>query len=140
MAFRSNEYAYKDIKMVLAGRPITGFRDISYTRSRETNKIYAAGDKPHSRTTGNITDEGSVTVLQSELEALVEAAQNAGYDDPTRLVFDITIAYAASVTDRIKTDQLVQCRITEFEKSMTQNDSNMEIELSLDIGEIKYNI
>lgn len=141
-AFNSDEYAWKDLKVVVAGRPVAGLRGIKFKTERTTTDIYASGDEPHTRTKGNKKYTGEMKLLQSEVEALIEAAQQTkGKDaDLTDITFDITVAFAASPTSRIKTHQLVTCDTTDFEMSMEQNDPNMEVTLPLMIGKIKYNV
>ena len=141
-AFNSDEYAWKDIKLVVAGRPVTGFRGVKFKTERTTTDIYASGDNPHTRTKGNKKYTGELVFLQSEMEALIEAAQSLkGKEaDVTDITFDVTVAFAASPTARIKTHQLVTCDITDFEMGMSQNDPNMEVTLPIMIGKILYNV
>jgi hypothetical protein len=140
MAFNSSEYAWADLNIVVAGRPITGFRGLKYKLSRTVTDIYASGVKPHARTKGNKTYTGELVLLQSEYNALEEAAQNLGFEDITDLTFNITAVYGKDPKARIKTDQLLHCDIDEIEKGMSQDDPNMELTLPLKIGDIKFNV
>lgn len=139
--FNSNEYAWKELKIVLAGRPITGCRGIKWKTTRTITPVYASGSKPHTITSGNKMYEGSVKLLQSELEALIESFQlkYGNQADVTDGPFDITCSFMASPTDRIKTHTIVGVRITEFEMGMEQDDPNMEIDLPFKAIDIKYN-
>lgn len=140
MAFNSDEYAWKDLNIVVAGRPVTGFRGLKYKTARTVTDIYASGDKPHARTKGNKTYTGELILLQSEYNALEEAAQALGFEDVTDITFNITSVYGKDPRARIKTDQLLHFDIEEIEKGMKQDDPNMEITLPFKIGQIKYNV
>lgn len=139
-AFNSDEYAWKDLKIFMAGRLLTGFRGLKYKVSRTMTDIYASGDEPHTRTKGNKKRDGEIVLLQSEVQALLLAAiAQFGRDaDLTDLTFDITAAYAVSPTSAIVTHQLITCDIPEFEMGMAQDDPNMEVTLPLMIGKIRF--
>lgn len=141
-AFNSDEYAWRDMKVVMAGRPITGIRGLKFKTTRTTTDIHASGDDAHSRTKGNKGRIGEVKLLQSEIEALLEGAQQdfGSNADLTDITFDIVAAFAKSPTSRIKTHLLQTCDITEFEMGMEQNDPNMEVTLPIMIGRVKYNV
>jgi hypothetical protein len=141
-AFNSDEYAWKDVKIVIAGKPVTGIRGIKFGIERTVTHIFAGGSNAHSRTKGNKIPSGEIKLLQSEAEALLEAAQQLhGPDaDITDISFDVTVAFAASPTSRIKTHSLQTCDVTKLEHAMEQNDSNMEVTLPIMIGRIKYNV
>lgn len=128
--------------MVVNGRPTIKFRAISWTTTRTTTDIYASGDEANTRYKGNKAYTGSITLLQSDIEALIEDAQaqfgpNA---DPTDLTFNVTVAFARTVALPIKTHRLQFCDITEFEMGMEQDDPFMEVELPIMIGKIQYNV
>lgn len=137
MAFKSSEYAWSDMQIVIGGRPITGVVEVSYELERPTTKIFGAGKKAHSRTQGNEEATGEIVLLQSEFEALQEAAGPG--KNITDLEFDIVVHYAKSIEGRQKTDILENCVVTKISKGMKQGDPNMPVKLPLDIGDIKYN-
>ena len=72
--FNTREYEWADINVVMAGRNVTGFRAVSYTSKQEKEALYAKGNKPHSIQRGNKSYEGSISLVQSEYEALKQAA------------------------------------------------------------------
>lgn len=132
--FNSREYEWSDVSVVAAGRMITGIRGVSYTSSQEKEALYGKGNKPHSIQRGNKTFAGSISLLQSELEALELAAGGDALD----ISFNIIVAYGnPSKGDVITTDLLVGCEITEIPKGLNQNDKFMEIELPLVMLDVK---
>ena len=126
MAFNSREYEWADVTVVAAGRDITGIRAIKINRKAEREALHAKGRNPHSIQTGNKTYEGSITVLQSELIALDDAAGGDALD----LAFDVLVGFGnPSLGDAIKRKRAVGVRINEIDESLKQGDKFMEIEL-----------
>ena len=134
--FDSREYEWADVTVVMAGRDVTGIRGVSYTSAQEKEALYAKGNKPHGIQRGNKSYEGSIRLLQSEYEALNQAAGG----DALNASFNIVVSYGnPSNGDVIKTDLLMGVEITSKPKSLNQNDKFMEIELPLIMLDIKEN-
>ncbi|WP_448529172.1 hypothetical protein [Raineya sp.] len=131
------EYAWEDIEVVLLGRPLIGVTEISYKTKKEQVKIYGRGRDPVAYGRSRNEYEGSITLLQSELEALQQSLPRGKTltDIPA---FDITVAYAYE--NAVVVDILRGCTFTEFEKKMKTGDTHMEISLPLNIGKIDYNV
>ena len=126
--FDTREYEWADVTVVMAGRDVTGIRGVSYTASQEKEALYAKGNKPHGIQRGNKSYEGSIRILQSELDALAVAAGG----DVLDVSFNILVSYGnPSKGDVIKTDLLSGVEITSVPKGLNQNDKFMEIELPL---------
>lgn len=134
--FNSKEYEWSDLIVVMAGRPVTKIRALSYTKKQEKEALFAKGNKPHSIQRGNKTYEGSVTLLQSELEALETAAGGDALDAS----FDIVAAYGNPLKgDVIQTDLIKGFEFTEIPKGMSQGDKFAEHELPGIALDIKNN-
>ena len=134
--FDSREYEWADVTVVMAGRDVIGIRGVSYTSAQEKEALYAKGNKPHGIQRGNKSYEGSIRLLQSEYEALNQAAGG----DALNASFNIVVSYGnPSNGDVIKTDLLMGVEITSKPKSLNQNDKFMEIELPLIMLDIKEN-
>lgn len=124
--FNSKEYEWSDITAIVAGRPVTKIRAISYVKKQEKEALYAKGNKPHSIQRGNKSYETSLTLLQSELEA-IEAASGGDVLDAS---FNVIVSYGnPSKGDVIKTDLIEGNEITEVPKGMNQGDKFSEHEL-----------
>jgi hypothetical protein len=124
--FNSKEYEWSDITAIVAGRPVTKIRAISYVKKQEKEALYAKGNKPHSIQRGNKSYETSLTLLQSELEA-IEAASGGDVLDAS---FNVVVSYGnPSKGDVIKTDLIEGDEITEVPKGMNQGDKFSEHEL-----------
>jgi hypothetical protein len=124
MAFDSREYEWADLNLVLGGRDITRFRGIKYTEKIEREPLYAKGRNPIATQSGNISIEGEITLLQSELHAL----EDAGNGSIMGLSLDATITYG-NPPDPQRTNQVLGLRFTESSKEMKQGDKFMEVTL-----------
>lgn len=139
MAINGQEYAWEDVQIVMLGRPVIGVVEISYKTAREKKNIMGRGSRPVARGRGPKNYEGKIKLLQSELEALQRGLKKG--TDPTDIrPFQIVVAYAPVEGGVITTDLLDDVEFLELEKTIKTEDLNMEIELPLIIGEVKYNI
>jgi hypothetical protein len=127
MAFNSREYEFADLTLVMGGKDITGFRGVKYTVKQEKEAIYGKGNEPLKIQKGNKSYEGELTLLQSELEALI-----ANSTDGTilSLQLDAVVAYGnPSKGDVLITDVLQGIQFTEETKELKQGDKFQEIKL-----------
>ena len=123
MMFNSREYEWADIDVVMAGRPVTGIRGIKYNTKKEKELVYAKGNKPHAVQSGNYDHSGEITVLQSEYNALRQAAKG----DILGVSLDIVVAYGNPTRgDAITTDILVGVEFTEDNTEWKQGDKFQE--------------
>ena len=124
--FNSREYEWSDINVVMAGRNVTGFRAVSYTSKQETEALYAKGNKPHSIQRGNKSYEGSISLVQSEYEALKQAAGG----DILDASIDLVVSYGNPTKgDTIVTDLLQGVEFTDDKTEWKQGDKFQEKEL-----------
>jgi len=138
MAFNSDEYSWRDLQVFMLGRLITGIQGVSYTLRQTKENIYAKGDKPHSRGHGNKEYDGSVTLLQSEVEAI---QAELGDDEDLTDLRDMTIVVSyAPENGGVTTDELLAVEVTELPKGGSQGDTSMPSELNIVIGDINYNV
>lgn len=107
--FNSDEYAWKDLQVVIGGRLVTGIRGLKYKVTRTVTDIYGSGDRPHTRTKGNKSYTGEIKLLQSEVEALQMAAGPGR--DLTDISFDVACSYATGIEfgDHLRTADPVRC-------------------------------
>jgi len=138
MAFNSTEYAWKDLNIFIDGNLITGIQNIEYSQSTEHEYVYGRGSAPRNIQEGNETYEGTLTLLQSEYEALREAVVSAGYKNTTKPFFTVNVSYAIG-TD-IQTDTVQQLKFNELPKSLSQNDKFMTLDLPFMALGVKENV
>lgn len=137
--FNSREYSWKDIEVIMMGRPLVRILEVKYKGSQETKPIYGRGANPTSIQKGNKKYEGELKIGQSELEAMIDKAKSVtGSADPLDLPpFDITVAY--NKNGLIRTDVLVGVVLKDVEKALKQGDTDMEVSIPFECVNIKYN-
>jgi hypothetical protein len=137
--FNSKEYEWADVEVVMLGRPVTGIRGVTYKETQEKEVVYARGNKPRAIQKGNKSYEGSITLLQSELEA-IQAAVGKGKSLNDIPPFDIVVAYVPNDGSPIITDIIKNAEFNEVEKSLKQNDKFMEVTLPIIALGVEYNV
>lgn len=124
--FDSREYEWADMSLLLGGRDVTGVRGIKYSEKIEREAVYAKGRYPHCIQSGNVACEGEITLLQSELEALILAGKGSIFN----LTLNAVVAYGnPALGDVMTTDMIEHIRFTESAKELKQGDKNMEVSL-----------
>ncbi len=129
MGFNSKQFQFSDVSVIVLGRELQGFAGVSYKVKTEKTPVFGRGNKALSIQSGNEMIEGKLSLLQSELEAFTLAVKAT---NPllkiTDVSFDIIVTYGNGTDSR--TDKILGCEFTEYEKGMKQGDKNMTIELS----------
>lgn len=121
------EYEWGDISLVLGNRDVVGVTGIKYGEKVEREASHAKGRYAHSIQTGNITVDGEITLLQSEVIALQKAAMNQSL---LSLNLDAIVNYGnPSEGDAMRTDRIIGIRFTEDVREWKQGDKRAEITL-----------
>ena len=137
--FDSTEYSWNNITVVAGGRPLAGIVGVKYGEKQEKEYLYAKGNEPHSIQRKNKSYEGEITILQSELEALIKSSPQKSLLNVK--LETITIAYAPKDGPGVITvDQIKKAEFTESMKDIKQGDGNMEIALPIMFLRLKQNI
>ena len=125
------QYEWADITIQMGGRIITGARGISYKESQDKKLLYGKGNMPLSIQKGNKKFEGSLKLLQTELETLKELGRSVhGRATVLDLNMTLVVSYGNPAQgDVMLTDVLHNVQFTETEKSMNQGDMYMEVSL-----------
>lgn len=124
--FDTRQYEYADITLALGGRVITGLRGLKYSSKQEKEAVYGKGNQPMHIQRGNLSYEGEISLLQSELETL----RLAGNGSVLGLRLDAVVAYGnPSNGDVLIVDKIRGIEFTEDGKEMKQGDKFMEVTL-----------
>lgn len=127
MTFNSREYEWADLTVLIGGVDITGIRGLKYSQKQEKELIYGKGNMPYAVQKGNVSNEGEITILQSEYEALRKSAKDGSV---LSLQTDIVACYGnPSQGDVMITDVLMGVQFTEEPKEIKQGDKFQEITL-----------
>lgn len=123
MGFDSRQYQFSDITLILGGKDIATIRGIKYNVKQEKEVLYAKGNVGQSIQAGNISVEGEVTLLQSDLHALIDS----GGGTVLSLSLDANVSYGNALP--IRTDRIETLQFTEEPREMKQGDKFMEVTL-----------
>ena len=129
---RSNEYVWASVDVKVLGRVIKGIRAFEFRKSVEKEAIYGAGQTALDIQSGNITCEGSLTVMGFELDDMNKAARLAGYDDILSVPHEavvITATFRKLAADPITTVVARGVAFTEMPNSMDQGAKLRECQL-----------
>ncbi len=138
-AFNTAEFAWKDLTATGMGRVFDGISEVEYDVEVEKKHIYGRGKKPRGIQSGNEKPSGSITITQSEAEAMLRAAQAQNPNAKgTDIVFDLQVHYLKG-TDLVK-DRIKSIEFTKFPKSFKQGDEEMKIKLPFLAMDVQYNV
>ena len=137
--FNSAEYSWIDLKILFAGKEVTGARGLKYTIKQEKEPIYAAGEKAHGMAFGRKQYEGEIRLLQSELEALIVSV-GKGRDVMDIHGMDMVVAYAPKNSVTKTVDIIKHLEFTESTKEMKWDDKYQEVTLPFVALDIMFNV
>jgi len=133
------EYEWGDITITTLGRTLERVTEIEYDIEVDKKHIYGRGRKPKGIQRGNEKPAGSITLGQSEVEAIIRNIQQTNPTTKlTDIVLDIQIHYLQG-TDLIR-DRIIGAEFTKQPKSMKQGDTDMMIKLPFLYMDGQYNI
>lgn len=133
------QYAWGDIEIYLFGQPVRGLLGIDYKSKKTKTPLFASGRDAHAIQHGKRENDGTLTVLQSEIIALNAAARAKGYNDLLDVDFDIMVKYA-SERGVLTIDKICNASITDLSMAMKEGDVNMSIALPFVCLRVKYDI
>ncbi len=132
----NKEYAWGDITVVIFGRPIVGITGIEYKAKKAKEARHGWGRNPKSIQHGKREYEGTLTLMQSELIALNQAARAKGYKDILDVDFDIIVTYEAGLV--VTVDKVCCASISELPSGMKEGDAQAEISLPFVALDVEY--
>lgn len=128
------EYSWSSIVVNLLGVALTGITAISYQESQEIAAIYGAGNKPVASGDGQVSFEGSITLLSGDVRALELASPTGRLQDIPP--FPVVVSYQAG--EKITVHRLQACRFTQNGRSASTGDTSIAVEMPLFVGDIKW--
>lgn len=137
----SPEFAWANIIITAMGRTFERVLAIEYNKEAEKKHIYGRGKKVKGIQRQNEKPTGSITLGQSEVEAMVREAQRTNpFASITDITFDIQVHYLRADAVAMVKDRILGVEVTTQPKAMKQNDSDMEVKLDFLAMDILYNI
>lgn len=123
----AKEFSADNARITFLGREVAA-SNISYTASQEKNPYYRIGqNKPYTYAKSRKTFEGTMTIYQSEYDAL-RSSLPAGRDVMDIEAFDIVIVYA-DASGRVATRRLKNAEITGFGEEIDSGNDIIMVEL-----------
>lgn len=124
----------------MLGRVVLGVTEVKYKEKTAREFIYGTGRKPIAYADGQTDSDGSITLLQSDFEALVAAAQAAypGRTITTLPPFDLIVMFIPDMENpKIVKDVVKDVLLSEYEKGGKVGDLNMPVSLPFKCSEIQ---
>ncbi len=137
----SPEFSWANIIVTAKGRTFERIMAIEYDVEAEKKQIYGRGKKVKGIQRQNEKPSGSITLGQSEVEALIKEAQKTNpFAKITDITFDVQVHYLRADAVALVKDRILGVEITKAPKSMKQNDGDMEVKLDFVAMDILYNV
>lgn len=140
MPVNNIEYAWEDITVTAMGRAFERILEVEYDVEAEKKQIYGRGKKVKGIQNGNEKPTGTLTLGQSELEALIAQAQKTNrLAKVTDISFDIQVHYL-NATGQLVKDRILGATFTKQPKMLKQGDVDMQVKLPFLATDILYNM
>lgn len=130
-------HSWSSIEVQLLGRLITGMTGIKYEEKVEKKNYYGAGNMPVGRGIGNYEATASLTLHAYEVDA-VQKSLPIGKRITDIEQFDITVCYLPDGQDKLITHVIRNCEFTGNKRELSQNDTEISIELELICSHIEW--
>lgn len=120
---------------------ITGATKIKYGIKQNTQLNYGIGGKPISKGYGNIEYSGELTLTIAQLEQIMDEITtwaDANVIPLNFVPFDITVTWTDRNTGGLRTDEIYNCTIDNYEKSLGVGDMETYVDLILNPTSIKF--
>lgn len=130
---KTGQFAWKELLVMIDGRPMLELTDIEFKTVKNLEELYGAGDNPQFIGEGNKSHKGSVELLQSGYEALVEEAKKRGGDDVTDLEVDIVMTLiplssdAATIAMKTVVNRVVGMKFSDDGYKFTQGSTHTKV-------------
>tara|TARA_R110000744_G_scaffold234152_1_gene352046 strand:- start:50 stop:514 length:465 start_codon:yes stop_codon:yes gene_type:complete len=139
----SVEYGWSHIQVLINNVPLSGIVGLDYEETTDTQNVYGASNLPIARSFTNHEFTGTLTLLNSEISALQDAArlQGIGSGDYTSLLpFTIIVSYIPTTGGEglPRVDILEEVQFNSNSRGMSQNDPTIETSIDLIIGSIQW--
>ncbi|MGA0556535.1 hypothetical protein ACO2Q8_07790 [Larkinella sp. VNQ87] len=121
-------YAWSETEIRVAGNMVVGVVNCQWKADQEKEEIYGKGTEPLAIKSGNSKYSGTLTLLQNELEKLLDQFSDANGNVNFIPPFEVQISFAND-RDQIVTYKLAGCQFNSQEMNAEQNMKKMEVPL-----------
>lgn len=126
MFLDTRNFSWAECSVRVAGIELNGIHGVSWNPKQEKEPIYGKGTKPLMIKGGNEIVDGSVSLLQLELERLNDVAPQGNISKLKNV--NIQIAFANDNGDIVRYS-ITGAEFTETAYNIAQNDKTMVVEL-----------
>jgi hypothetical protein len=123
-------FSWSETEIRIAGGMAVGIMGAQWNVEQEKEEVYGKGNEPLAIKSGNKKYAGTLTLLQNELERLLDSFKGFGSDVTSIPAFEVQIAFANETGDLV-TYSLSGCQFTSGPMNAAQNMKRMEIALPI---------
>lgn len=132
-------YSWSQIELRFSNivQPIAGVTSIDYSDEQKTEFNFGANQFPVSRGMGNVVASGSVTLHMDDIEAIRANIPSGRLSELGN--FDVIVSFQHPETAKIVTHTIKNCYLNENGVSVSQDDTIIEKQLTLNPSHILWN-
>ena len=132
-------YSWSQISLKFSNivQEINGVTSIEYAEEEKTEFNYGAGNRPISRSFGNVVASGSITLHMDDIEAIRGNILSGNLGDLG--TFDVVISFLHPEDSKIVSHTIKDCYINENGVSVSQDDTIIEKQLNLNPSHVLWN-
>ena len=132
-------YGWSSVTVLINNVPVIGIKSLDYSTTLDAQNQYGRGSKPISRSVGNYTYTGSMTLQKGEVLSLTRAAKILNYDDIIELpFFDVQVIYQQVGSAAFHIDVLHDCQFLDAPTTLAQGEGESVISLNILPSHITY--
>lgn len=131
------QHGWSHIKVIIGTTTISTAQSITYSDNVGWENIYGAGNAPIGRGRSNYEATAKISMLKSDVDALIRAVKLEFPDSITNslsdlLPFDIIVMYTADLgAGAIHTDIIKNCQFMNTPVTSSQGDASITMDLDL---------
>ena len=130
------EFSFADLTVFMKGKVVTGCRGIQYSTSQESTLIYGKGKEPIAFSKGKKAYAGSITLLGSEVFALLDSDPNK--DIHSIQPFVLTKTLALEDGSGLRTVNIDVLHLQSVDWQWSEADMFKEITIPCLVGKVAY--
>jgi len=129
-------YGWSDISFAPMGIPIAGILAINYKDSQVIDAVMAGGNRANGVGFGNVSTNGSITLLKEEVDAMVNSAPGGRIQNIP--AFPVIVSFMPEGSTNISINTLKWVIMKENAVDTKQGDTSIGVTIELFVGDIKW--
>jgi hypothetical protein len=136
MGFSTKEYSWSSVDIAIGGKVLSTCQAVEFNEKIAVEKLRGKGNKAFQIADGDIDVSGSIEVLQSELETILNQTGNKGVAGMRDLL--LTICYKEPTSGRLSTRSVIGVRVTEIGEAIKQSEMKIVVKLPFEALDVVY--